>query len=193
MKTPTDDEQEEEEHAADDRADGLDAEPVGGAQVARVAREREALLGLLGEGRGRHAGHASGQTGGERAQGPFHERRLELELLEVLGLHRAQLREPGLHRIDRRAAGQAQDDQEDGTRREGGDEDGDRIHRLDLDVHDLADEHEADEHHETAEEEDDHPGRKAEDLGGFMNIGSMNLGAAMNRKPARPIGRNPTT
>ena len=30
-------------------------------------------------------------------------------------------------------------------------------------------------------------------FGGFMNIGSMNLGAAMNRKPARPIGRNPTT
>ncbi len=29
--------------------------------------------------------------------------------------------------------------------------------------------------------------------GGLANIGSMNPGAAMNRKPARPIGRNPTT
>src|SRR3954454_10226562 len=35
--------------------------------------------------------------------------------------------------------------------------------RLDLDVHDLADEQEAEEHHETAEHQDDHAGRKAED------------------------------
>src|ERR1700704_4233989 len=35
----------------------------------------------------------------------------------------------------------------------------------DLDVDDLADEHEPDEHHETAEGQDDDPGRKAEDAG----------------------------
>src|SRR2546423_15429557 len=34
---------------------------------------------------------------------------------------------------------------------------------LDLDVHDLADDHEADEHHETAEAEDDDAGRKTQD------------------------------
>src|SRR3954469_24883950 len=37
--------------------------------------------------------------------------------------------------------------------------------RLDLDVHDLADEQEAEEHHETAEHQDDHAGRQAEDGG----------------------------
>src|SRR4051794_17560074 len=37
--------------------------------------------------------------------------------------------------------------------------------RLDLDVHDLADEQEPEEHHETAEHQDDHAGRKAEDRG----------------------------
>src|SRR6185436_4995099 len=36
---------------------------------------------------------------------------------------------------------------------------------LDLDVDDLADEHEPDEHHEPAHDEDDHAGRQAEDLG----------------------------
>src|SRR6478752_230326 len=36
---------------------------------------------------------------------------------------------------------------------------------LDLDVDDLADEHEPDEHHESTDDEDDHAGRQAEDLG----------------------------
>src|SRR6476659_166451 len=36
---------------------------------------------------------------------------------------------------------------------------------LDLDVDDLADEHEPDEHHESTDDEDDHTGRQAEDLG----------------------------
>ena len=52
---------------------------------------------------------------------------LELELLEVLGLHRAELGQAGLDRVDRRAAGKAEDDQEDRSGREGGDGDGDRI------------------------------------------------------------------
>ena len=40
-----DDEQEEEQDRADDRADGLDPEPVGDAHVAGIAGEREPLLG----------------------------------------------------------------------------------------------------------------------------------------------------
>ena len=126
--------------------------------------------------------------------GPLDERLLELELLEVLGLHRPELGQAGLDRVDRRRAGEAQDDEQDGAGREGGDDDRQEIHRLDLDVDDAADEHEADEHHDPAEDQDDHAGRQAQRRpGGLANIGSMNPGAAMNRKPARPIGRKPTT
>ena len=104
---------------ADDRADRLDAEPVGDPQVARVAGQREALLGGVAERRAGHPRHAAGEAGRQRAQGALDERLLELELLEVLGLHRAELGQPGLDRIDRRAAGQAEDDEQDGGGRDG--------------------------------------------------------------------------
>ena len=37
------------------------------------------------------------------------------------------------------------------------------------------------------------PAGRPRTSGGFANIGSMKPGAATNRKPARPIGRKPTT
>ena len=46
-RTPTIANRKKNRIAADDRADRLDAEPVGDAQVARVAGERQALLGPL--------------------------------------------------------------------------------------------------------------------------------------------------
>ena len=49
--TPTTTNRKKNRIAADDRADGLDAQPVGDAQVAGVAGQREALLGPLGERR----------------------------------------------------------------------------------------------------------------------------------------------
>ena len=76
---------------------------------------------------------------------------LELELLEVLGLHRPELGQAGLDRVDRRVAGEADEDEQDGAGRDGRDEDRKDGIGLDLDVDDLADEHEADEHHEAAE------------------------------------------
>ncbi len=66
--------------------------------------------------------HPAGQAGRQRAHRPLDERLLELELLEVLGLHGAQLRQAGLDRVDRRAAGQPEDDEQDRSRRERGDE-----------------------------------------------------------------------
>ena len=66
---------------------------------------------------------------GERAQGPLDERLLELELLEVLRLHRPELGQAGLDRIDRRAADQPDDDQQDGGGRDAGDQDGQDRHR----------------------------------------------------------------
>ena len=125
-----DPEQDEEHDRADDRADGLDAEPVGDAQVARVAGQCQAFLRLLAERSAGDAGDAPRQAHGERAQGPFHERLLELELLEVLGLHRPELGQPGLDGIDRRAARQPDDDEEDGAGGEGRDDDRKDRHRL---------------------------------------------------------------
>ena len=124
--------------AADDRADGLDAQPVGDAQVAGVAGQRQALLGLLAERWTQVTRDIRArQARGERPQGPLDERLLELELLEVLGLHRPELGQAGLDRVDRRAAGQAEDDEQDGAGREGGDDDRRWVHRLDLDVDDA--------------------------------------------------------
>jgi hypothetical protein len=37
------------------------------------------------------------------------------------------------------------------------------------------------------------PSGRPKASGGFWNIGSMKFGAATKRKPARPIGRKPTT
>ena len=124
-----DHEQEEEQDRADDGADRLDAEPVGHPQVARVAGEGEALLGRSGERRARMPETASRQAGGERAEGPFEERLLELELLEVLGLHRPELGQAGLDRVDRRAAGETDDDEQDAAGRERGDDDREDGHR----------------------------------------------------------------
>ena len=135
---------------------------------ARASRFSVRLL----ERAARDPRHPAGQPAGERAERPLEERRLELELLEVLGLHRAQLGQPGLDRVDRRAAGEAHGDEQDGSRRGGGDEDrDDGRHLLDLDVDDAADQHEADEHHEPAEREDDHAERQPEASGGFGTSG----------------------
>ena len=132
---------------------------------ARVAGQGEPLLGLLGERRARDAREPARQPADQRAQGPLEERLLELELLEVLGLHRAELGQAGLDRVDRRVRRPGRG-RSAGSRRPRaaamriGMSDG---HRLDLDVDDLADEHEADEHHEPAEEQDDDAGRQAEE------------------------------
>ena len=67
---------------------------------------------------------AARQAGGQRAQGPLEERLLELELLEVLGLHGPELGQPGLDRVDRRAAGESDDDEKDRAGGEGRDDDG---------------------------------------------------------------------
>src|SRR6266550_8285608 len=96
-----DHEQEEEDQAADDRPDSLDAEPVGDPEVAGISGESEPLLSLLLE---RAAGDPRNPTrhgGREGAKGSLDERLLKLELLEILGLHRSELRESGLDRIDR--------------------------------------------------------------------------------------------
>src|SRR3972149_700326 len=60
-------------------------------------------------------------------------------------------------------AGQAEEDEEDRQRRDAGD-DQRKGHRLDLDVHDLADGHEAEEHEEATEEEDDQAEREPEHI-----------------------------
>ena len=78
----------------------------------------EALLGPFGEGLAGDPRDRAGQARRERAEGPLEERLLELELLEVLGLHRPELGQAGLDRVDRRAAGEAQEDEQD---RQGGD------------------------------------------------------------------------
>ena len=150
--------------AADDRADGLDAQPVRDPHVAGVAGEREPLLGGLRERGAGDARHAPGQPVRERPQRPVDERLLELELLEVLRLHRPELGEAGLDRVHRRVAGEPDDDQEDGAGGDERDDDGEGFHRLDLDVDDAADEHEAHEHREPADEQDDDAGREARDL-----------------------------
>jgi hypothetical protein len=49
---------------------------------------------------------------------------LELELLEILGLHRAELGQPGLDRVDRPAAGEADDDEDDSRGGDARDEEG---------------------------------------------------------------------
>ena len=69
--------------------------------------------------------HRAGQPAHERAEGAVEERLLELELLEVLGLHGAELGQAGLDRVNRRVAGEPDDDQQDGAGRDGGDEEGD--------------------------------------------------------------------
>ncbi len=60
----------------------------------------------------------------KRSQGSLDERRLELELLEVLGLHRSELRQPRLDRIHGRAARQRKHDQQDRPGGDGRDDDG---------------------------------------------------------------------
>ena len=120
-----DEEQEAEEQRAHDRRDDLDAEPVGDPEVAGIAGEGEPLLRPLLERAARDPRHPAGQGRGDRTEGPLEEGRLELQLLEVLRLHRAQLGQPGLHGVDRRAAGEPEGDQQDGPRRGGGDKDRD--------------------------------------------------------------------
>ena len=101
------------------------------------------------------------QARGQRTQGPLDERLLELEVLEVLGLHRPELGQPCLDRVDGRAAGEPDEDQEDGAGRERGEMSVGMGIGLDLDVDDLADEHEPDEHHDPADDEDDDAARQA--------------------------------
>ena len=190
---PTIAEQEEEQDAADDRADGLDAEPVRDAQVAGVAGQRQALLGPLGEGARRDPRHAARQADRQRTQRPLHERRLELELLEVLGLHRPELGQARLDGIDRRTPREAEDDEEDRSGRECGDDDGQDLHgqtsmstilRMSMKPMNIMN---------PPKIRITTPAGRPSTAGGLANIGSMNPGAAMNRKPASAIGRKPTT
>ena len=71
-----------------------------------------------------------GHAGGQRAQGPLEERLLQLELLEVLGLHRAELGQASLDRVDRRPPARPKKIRRIGGGRDGGDEDGKDGHRL---------------------------------------------------------------
>ena len=100
-----------------------------------------------------------------------------------------ELGQAGLDRVDRRAAGQAHDDQEDGAGRDAGDEDGKDGIWLDLDVDDLADDMNPMNIMNPPKRRMTTPAGRPRTAGGFANIGSMKPGAAMNRKPARPIGR----
>ena len=97
-------------HEAGD--DELEAEEVDRAQVARVAGHRQPLLGSTDLLRAGEALGDAGQARGQRAQGAFEERLLELDLLERPGLHRAELRQPGLDRIHRPRAGDGVEDEQ---------------------------------------------------------------------------------
>ena len=135
---------------------------------------------------------APDRRGGERLDRAVEERLLELQLLEVLGRHLAELREAGLERVLLARAGDAERDQDDGDGGGCGDDDG--FHRLDLDVHDLADEEEAGAHRERAAMPSRiTPSGMPRTSGGLTNIGSKNVGAARKMKKARKNGRAPTT
>ena len=56
-----------------------------------------------------------GERRAQRSQRPLDERRLQLELFEVLGLHRPKLREPGLDGVDRARCAQRVHDQRHGA------------------------------------------------------------------------------
>ncbi len=56
---------------------------------------------------------AARQTGKEGTHGPLEERRLQLELLEVLGLHRPELRQSRLNRVDGALTGKANEKEQD--------------------------------------------------------------------------------
>ena len=124
MSPPRIAEQDEQDAGDDAGRDRLDAQPVGDLHVAGVAGLREALLGSIGERARGDPRHRAGQARGERPDRAIEERRLELQLLEVLGRHLAELREPGLERVRLARAGDAEGDQEDGHGRGAGDEDG---------------------------------------------------------------------
>ena len=85
---------------------------------------RQALLGPVAERARGDPRHRAGQARGERLDRAVEERLLELQLLEVLRRHLAELREPRLERVRLARAGDAERDQEDGHGRGGGDEDG---------------------------------------------------------------------
>ena len=66
---------------------------------------------------------APDRRAGERPDRAVEERLLELQLLEVLGRHLAELREPGLERVRLARAGDAERDHEDRDGRDGRDDD----------------------------------------------------------------------
>jgi len=100
---------------------------VGDPEVAWITSQGEALGGPVGERRARDPGDGAREAARQRAEGPLEERRLELELFEVLGLHGPELGQAGLDRIDGRAADESEDDEEDGPRGCEGDDDGHRV------------------------------------------------------------------
>src|SRR3954462_6635677 len=57
---------------------------------------------------------------------------------------------------------------------------------LDLDVDDFTDQHEADEHHEAAEEQDHHAERQAESFGGLVEQRTQEVGAPDEQEPRQP-------
>ena len=117
-------EDEEAEDRPDDGRHGLEAQEVARLEVAGVARLGQPPLRavrLLGAG---DALDGAREAHGQRSDGALEEGLLELELLEVLGLHRAELGEPGLDRVDRLAAGEADDDEDDGRGGDAGDDEG---------------------------------------------------------------------
>ncbi len=99
------------------------------AEVAGIAGHRQALLGRLRERCRGEPGDAAREAAHERPQRPLEEGLLELDLLEVLGLHRPELGQPGLDGIDGRAAGEPQGDEDDRERGGRGDDDGKDVHR----------------------------------------------------------------
>src|SRR4051794_12551584 len=86
-KTEEDEEQAEPD-AGDDR---LDAQPVGDLHVAGIAGHRQALLRALGERARRDPRDGAGEASRERLDGAVEERLLELQLLEILRRHLAEL------------------------------------------------------------------------------------------------------
>src|SRR5664279_1590890 len=159
--------------------------------IAAIAGQGQVLLGPIGERGAGDPGNRSGQASGQRAHRPLQERHLELELLQVLGLHGAELGEPGLDGVDGSTARQAKDDQQDCPGSGRGDKD-DRhdqtsmstILRMNMKPMNIMN---------PPKIRMMTPAGRPAMLTESSNIGAMKPGAAMNRKPARPIGSKPTT
>ena len=110
--------------AADDRADGLDAEPVGDAQVAGLPA-RASRFSVVSVNDAELVTRAT-EPDSRPASGRSVRSRngccssSSSRFLACIG---PELGQAGLDRVDRRVAGQPDDDQQDGAGRECGDED----------------------------------------------------------------------